>query len=105
MGQFSEGYSIFKSALGGDLNFLGGTYHHNSILLTPYLHILNSILHLEPLCATPSSNISNYLIPPIPGLQIIFRSPSHLGNRWKWYSIALRGMFQPLFIFYLTKFL
>ncbi len=61
---------------GGSWAFLGGTYHHNSILLTPpYMHILNSILHLEPPCATPSSHILNYLIPPTPALQIIFRSP------------------------------
>ncbi len=39
------------------------------------LDILNSILHLEPPCATPSSHILNYLIPPTPALRIIFRSP------------------------------
>ncbi len=30
-----QGYSIFKSALGGTWTFWGATYHHNSILLTP----------------------------------------------------------------------
>ncbi len=67
----SKGYYIFKSALwgGGGRNLFGGTSPHNSILLTPpppYLHILNSILHLEPPCATPSFHILNYLIPNIP---------------------------------------
>ncbi len=36
----SKGYSIFKSALGGRIwTFLGGTYHHNSILLIPPLPV------------------------------------------------------------------
>ncbi len=39
------------------------------------LHILNSILHLELHCATPSSHILIYLIHPTPALQINFRSP------------------------------
>ncbi len=43
--------------------------------LPPYRRILNSILHLETPCATPSSHILIYLIPPIPALRITFRSP------------------------------
>ncbi len=41
----------------------------------PHLGILNSILHLEPPCATLSTHISNYLIPSTPALQIVFRFP------------------------------
>ncbi len=75
-----QGYSIFKGTLrGGGLEVysFGGYLPLNSILLTPppHLHILNSMLHLELPCATPSSHISNYLIPPTPTLQIIFQSP------------------------------
>ncbi len=87
-----KGYSILKSALGWTWTFLEGTCHHNSIMLTPpYLRILNSILHLEPPCATPSSHILNYLIPPSPTLRIIFRSPPP-GNLWKWNSPNLKVM-------------
>ncbi len=56
-----------KAHWGGTWTFLEGTYHHNYIMLTPhFLRILNSILHLEPPFATPSSHILNYLIPPTP---------------------------------------
>ncbi len=72
---------------GGTWTFLGGTYHNNSILLTtPYLHILNSILHLEPQSATPSSHILNYLIPPTPHITNNFQVPPPPGNLWKWNS-------------------
>ncbi len=38
------------------------------------MHILNSILHLEPVCATSSFHFSKYLITYTPTLQIIFLS-------------------------------
>ncbi len=40
----------------------------------PYMRILNSIIHLETPCATPSSHSLIYLIPPTPALLITFRS-------------------------------
>ncbi len=78
----SKGYSIFKSTPGGGggLNFFWGYLppQFNFVDPPPHLHILNSILHLAFLelpCATPSSHILNYLIPPTTALWIIFRSP------------------------------
>ncbi len=60
---------------GGTWIFTGGYLPpHFNFVDSPYLLILNSILHLEPPCATSSSNILNYLIPPTPALRIIFRS-------------------------------
>ncbi len=63
---------------GGDLNIFGGYLPPQFNYVDPHLRILNSILHLEPPCATPSSHILNYLIPPTPG------APQ--GNLWKWNS-------------------
>ncbi len=65
-----------KRTGGGDQNLFGGCLppQFNFVDPTPYLLNLNSILHSEPPCDTPSSHILNYLIPPTPALQIIFRS-------------------------------
>ncbi len=60
---------------GGDLNFFGGYLPQFNFVEPPYLRILNSILHLETPCATLSSHILIYLIPPTPELQITFRYP------------------------------
>ncbi len=56
---YTKGYSIFKSALGEDLNSFGvpTTTIQFCYPPPPYLCILNSILHLETPCATPSSHI------------------------------------------------
>ncbi len=70
--------------------FLGGNYNCNSIFWPPPLqalphkHILNSILYLEPHYATPSSNISNYLVSTTLYYKLFSDYP--LGNLWKWNS-------------------
>ncbi len=56
----------FSKVHRGVLNVFGGYLppKFNFVYPPPYLCILNSILHLETPCATPSSHILIYLIPP-----------------------------------------
>ncbi len=65
---FTNGYSISKVSHAIKMCYP----------LPPLPVHVNSILHLEPPCATPFFYICNDLIPPAPTLQIIYQSPSVL---------------------------